>query len=74
MDKLSQYTKICPSCGRAFECRVDDIEQCQCYGIQLQPETRLAIANRFSSCLCSRCLLDMEEQISAGKVNDEGLI
>jgi hypothetical protein len=64
---LSHYTKICPSCGRAFECRVDDIEQCQCYGIQLKPETQLAIREKFSTCLCSKCLMEIDEQVMEGE-------
>jgi len=67
MDKLSPYGKICPRCGNAFECRVDDIEQCQCYGIQLQQETRAAIAERYTACLCSKCLLEVDEQIPSGE-------
>lgn len=68
MDKLAQFAKICPRCGITFQCRMDDIEQCQCYGIQLKPETQLAIREKYSDCLCSSCLMEIDEQISEGEI------
>lgn len=49
--------KNCPRCGKAFECRVGDITNCQCYGIQLSLEEECFITEHYpGQCLCSNCL------------------
>jgi adenosylcobinamide kinase / adenosylcobinamide-phosphate guanylyltransferase len=52
--------KDCPRCQAAFECKVGDIIQCQCYGIGLTIEERAFVEERFEDCLCRNCLLELK--------------
>ena len=58
----SHEVKSCPRCGKAFECKAGDITQCQCYGIQLSPEERAFIEERYKDCLCADCLLQLKNR------------
>jgi hypothetical protein len=49
--------KSCPRCQAPFECRVDNISQCQCSGIRLTSEDKAFIAANYTDCLCRNCLL-----------------
>lgn len=49
--------KICPRCGTAFECKVGNITQCQCYGIKLSNEEQGYISKQFGDCLCFNCMI-----------------
>jgi len=53
--------KYCPRCRAAFECKVGDITQCQCYGLSFTPEEKAFIGQRFEDCLCRRCLLELKQ-------------
>jgi hypothetical protein len=57
-------TKHCPRCQAPFECRVDNISQCQCSGIQLTAEDKAFIAANYTDCLCRNCLLAIAESPS----------
>jgi hypothetical protein len=50
-------TKHCPRCQAPFECKVGNISQCQCNGIQLAAEDKAFIAANYADCLCRNCLL-----------------
>jgi Cysteine-rich CWC len=52
--------KHCPRCNKAFECKVGNITQCQCYGIPLSVEERAYIDTLFTDCVCGPCLLQMK--------------
>jgi len=52
--------KYCPRCSKVFECKVGNITQCQCYGIQLSLEERAYVESLFSDCVCAACLLQMK--------------
>jgi hypothetical protein len=49
--------KYCQRCQAPFECRVGNIPQCQCSGIQLTAEDKTFIAANYTDCLCRACLL-----------------
>ncbi|MFV0469963.1 MAG: cysteine-rich CWC family protein [Dysgonomonas sp.] len=53
--------KICPHCGKIFECRHDNIIRCHCVNIYLTPEMKSFIAENYQSCLCLNCLKDIKE-------------
>ena len=60
----------CPRCGRNFLCRGDDdIAHCQCAAVDLSPEDRAYISDRFEGCLCVDCLraLAAERRNESGK-------
>jgi len=49
--------KLCPRCQQAFECRVGDITNCQCFGLQLTIAEEAMIAESWpGQCLCRQCL------------------
>lgn len=59
--------KICPRCKAAFECKMGDITQCQCYGIGLTIEERAFVEERYEDCLCRNCLLELKS--AAGRAS-----
>jgi hypothetical protein len=52
--------RTCPRCGRVFECKLGNILECQCYGIQLSEKTIEEIRKKYISCLCRSCLESFE--------------
>ena len=54
--------KTCPRCHAAFECKVGDITQCQCYGIKLTSEEKKFIESRYEDCLCRKCLNELHQR------------
>jgi hypothetical protein len=59
--------KVCPRCESAFECKVGDIGHCQCSGFVLTAEEMAFIETRYNDCLCSRCLLDLQNKYTLFK-------
>lgn len=51
--------KNCPRCQQAFECKVGNIKQCQCYGIKLKNEEQAFISAQYNDCLCANCIRDL---------------
>jgi hypothetical protein len=49
-------TDRCPRCGGGFHCGIDDAVPCACTGITLDAALRQRLRERFSGCLCLRCL------------------
>ena len=49
-------TKICPHCHCEFECRNDNIIECDCVHVTLSQEALAYISNRYADCLCVVCL------------------
>lgn len=58
--------KTCERCGKAFDCRPDDIANCQCSGVKLSPETRQELAENYRDCLCVECLKEVQEEVELG--------
>ncbi len=54
--------KNCPRCGEGFECKVGDVTNCQCYGIELSVEEEAFISSNYSDCLCRNCLLQLQQR------------
>lgn len=54
--------KNCPRCGIAFECRVGDITNCQCYRVELTVAEEAFIASHYDECLCRNCLLQLKQR------------
>ncbi len=52
--------KICPRCGRPFECRHDDIPACECSRVTLSAKVRDYLKAHFQDrCLCKACLAEI---------------
>ena len=48
--------KQCPRCKNDFECKTNNVLQCQCAGILLTENQRELITDQYSDCLCADCL------------------
>jgi hypothetical protein len=46
----------CPRCGGAFHCGINDGAPCACTGVVLDAALQQRLRERFSGCLCVRCL------------------
>ncbi|MBC7729638.1 MAG: cysteine-rich CWC family protein [Microbacteriaceae bacterium] len=46
----------CPRCGGGFHCGVNDAAPCPCASVTLAAATQAALRERYSTCLCLRCL------------------
>ena len=57
-----QPPKQCPRCKNDFECRVDDISQCQCSAVTLTDEERLYLSQHYNDCLCAKCMVELQSQ------------
>ena len=53
--------KECPRCGRIFECKPDDILNCQCTKVNLSKSASELIAKHYNDCLCFYCLKEINE-------------
>lgn len=51
--------KVCPRCGKAFECKPGDIANCQCYGVKVSEKVTAFIAKKYGDCLCIACLQEL---------------
>ena len=54
--------KKCERCGNNFECNAENISECGCNNVQLNPEERKSISDKFSDCLCLNCLNDVKQK------------
>lgn len=52
----------CSRCSKTFECKVGNVLECQCSQIQLSPEERIFIENKYDTCLCIDCLHELKYQ------------
>lgn len=48
--------KPCSRCNTTIECKVGDVNNCQCSNIQLSYEEKVFIEDKFEDCLCINCL------------------
>jgi len=55
--------KICPRCVREFVCKANRIQQCDCMGVRLSPETLEYIREAYDDCLCVACLEYLEASV-----------
>ncbi|MEN9686818.1 MAG: hypothetical protein RLZZ28_2604 [Bacteroidota bacterium] len=55
-------TKNCSRCARDFECKLGNINECQCSGVLLTYEERVYIENMYTDCLCEKCLKALQFQ------------
>lgn len=54
--------KYCSRCKAVFECNTGNVEQCQCYTIQLTAKESEYLAKQYKDCLCPNCLKEIREQ------------
>jgi hypothetical protein len=56
----------CPRCGGAFHCGVNEPGPCACTSIPLDAATLATLRQRYSGCLCQRCLAELAAAASVG--------
>lgn len=54
--------KKCPRCGKTFECKVGNVNECQCNGILFNEEEKKFIGEKYNDCLCRDCLLELKNK------------
>ena len=52
-------TKTCPHCHCEFDCRNDNILECDCVHVILSKEALNYISSRYADCLCVDCLQEI---------------
>lgn len=65
MEQLSSRTTECPRCHTSFTCRAGDIANCECNTVTLTDAERAYIAERYSDCLCARCMREVKDECAA---------
>jgi hypothetical protein len=62
--------KTCPRCNSVFECRSNQVPECDCTKVSLSAEASQYIRDNYPDCLCLKCL----KQIAGERLQDNGLI
>jgi len=57
---LNDDRDVCPRCGAAFHCGVADAAPCACATVRLDAATLAALRGQYDTCLCLRCLLELQ--------------
>ena len=52
--------KLCERCGVKFECKADDISNCNCFSIELSHLVQAELKEKYHDCLCADCLKRIE--------------
>ena len=52
----------CPRCGGGFHCSVNGDAPCPCTSLTLAAATLTALRERYSACLCLRCLQVLRDE------------
>jgi hypothetical protein len=55
-DAVAPAQDRCPRCGGSFHCGMRDAAPCACTGIVLSARLQQQLRERYSGCLCLRCL------------------
>lgn len=48
--------KQCPRCGKTFECRHDEVDNCWCMQTEILPDAMNFILDNYEGCLCRECI------------------
>ena len=67
--------KICPHCNQAFECRQDNIWDCDCMFVFLSSEARQYLHFHYpEKCLCTNCLNEISKMVQKNTENEMNII
>lgn len=53
--------KTCERCQKQFDCYREDVDNCECALVVLQPWQKEWLGKNFQDCLCSDCLREVSE-------------
>ena len=57
--QAKQKLTYCSHCGIQFECKVDDVLNCQCQSATISQQTRDFLSSTQHQCLCANCLIHL---------------
>lgn len=58
-------TQQCARCKAAFECKAEDIANCACSTVQLNPKAIKHLKEaKYEGCLCKACLVSINNEES----------
>lgn len=60
----------CKRCNEVFECKSNDIENCQCNSVQISEETQQYLAKTNYNCLCRNCLKELNVLVEKTKTTN----
>ncbi len=52
---------VCPRCGAGFHCGAQQ-DRCDCFDLKLDDALRAELAQRYTDCLCLRCLRELQQR------------
>lgn len=58
---ITDGTKRCPRCGSDFECKVDDLRNCDCVAIKVSLPVLKTLKDQYDDCLCPNCLVEVAD-------------
>ncbi|WP_461125875.1 cysteine-rich CWC family protein [Spirosoma aerophilum] len=58
----------CPRCQRTFDCRAEEVSQCQCQAVALTEPQQNYIRSLYEGCLCATCLLALQTDYQSAMV------
>lgn len=58
--------KTCSRCGVTFECKVNDVSNCQCSELTISKEAYELISKTHQDCLCKACLEQLNYMVKTG--------
>jgi hypothetical protein len=56
-------SKRCGRCKTLFQCRAEDIGNCECQQVVLRAQTRTYLQQTTYDCLCNKCLQELNELV-----------
>jgi len=54
--------KACARCKTVFECKVGNVENCQCQSVRLSDDVQKKIQGTYEDCLCAGCLKELKRE------------
>jgi hypothetical protein len=58
-EPITDGTKRCPRCGAEFECKVDDLRNCDCVAVKVTLPVLKTLQGKYEDCLCPTCLREI---------------
>ena len=61
---IKRGEKLCERCRCKFECRADDILNCDCSQIKISGKVIELVRKKYKGCLCVNCLKELNQNPS----------
>lgn len=62
---------ICQRCQSTFQCKANDIANCQCATVTISKEAKQYLKTTNYGCLCKNCLMEINQQIKNALTTQE---